>query len=81
MLMRPGQPRAEEWAFVTELKKDFTISQWPLAASNIDDEIKVLLVAHPVDISDAAHTPLIGLCCAGQTAGLPRSSCLLRSKS
>nr|WP_283950764.1 GldG family protein [Pedosphaera parvula] len=55
MLMHPGEARAEEWAFVTELKKDFTIKDVPLTASNIDDDINVLLVAHPVDISDTAQ--------------------------
>ena len=55
LLMHPGQNRAEEWAFVTELKKDFTVGDVPLTASKIDDQIKVLLVAHPVDIPDAAQ--------------------------
>jgi ABC-type uncharacterized transport system involved in gliding motility auxiliary subunit/ABC-type transport system involved in multi-copper enzyme maturation permease subunit len=54
-LMRPGQNRAEEWAFITELKKDFLLKEVPLGSSNIDEQIKVLIVAHPVDISDAAQ--------------------------
>src|SRR5207253_2360835 len=54
-LMRPGQNRAEEWAFVTELKRDFTIKEVPMIATRIDDDVKVLLVAHPVEISDAAQ--------------------------
>jgi ABC-type uncharacterized transport system involved in gliding motility auxiliary subunit/ABC-type transport system involved in cytochrome c biogenesis permease component len=54
-LMRPGQHRAEDWAFIMELKRDFTLKNIPLNASKIDDDIKVLLVAHPVDISDAAQ--------------------------
>ncbi len=55
LLMRPGENREEEWSFVTELKKDFTLKEVPLTASKIDDQIKVLLVAHPVDITDAAQ--------------------------
>ena len=55
LLMRPGEAHAEEWSFVTELKKDFSIKEVPMTASWIDDEIKVLLVAHPVDISDTAQ--------------------------
>jgi ABC-type uncharacterized transport system involved in gliding motility auxiliary subunit/ABC-type transport system involved in cytochrome c biogenesis permease component len=55
MLLHPGQNREEEWAFVTELKKDFTLRDVPLTAVKIDDEIKVLLVAHPVEISDTAQ--------------------------
>ena len=31
------------------------LKEVPLTASKIDDDIKVLLVAHPVDISDAAQ--------------------------
>ncbi len=54
-LMRPGQNRAQDWAFVAELKRDFVIKNVPLAATKIDDDIKVLLVAHPVDISDASQ--------------------------
>jgi ABC-type uncharacterized transport system involved in gliding motility auxiliary subunit/ABC-type transport system involved in cytochrome c biogenesis permease component len=54
-LMRPGQHRADDWAFIMELKRDFTLKNVPLNATKIDDEIKVLLVAHPVDISDTAQ--------------------------
>ena len=55
IMMHPGQNREEEWAFVTELKKDFTIKQIPLSATTIDDDVKVLIVAHPVDITDASQ--------------------------
>jgi ABC-2 type transport system permease protein len=55
MLMRPGQNSAPEWAFVTELKKDFTVKSVPLTATNIDRDINILLVAEPVDISDPAQ--------------------------
>jgi ABC-type uncharacterized transport system involved in gliding motility auxiliary subunit/ABC-type transport system involved in cytochrome c biogenesis permease component len=54
-LMRPGQHRAEDWAFIMELKRDFTLKNVPLNAAKVDDDIKVLLVAHPVDISDTAQ--------------------------
>jgi ABC-type uncharacterized transport system involved in gliding motility auxiliary subunit len=53
--MRPGQHRAEDWAFITELKRDFVLKNVPMNATKIDSDIKVLLVAHPVDISDAAQ--------------------------
>jgi ABC-type uncharacterized transport system involved in gliding motility auxiliary subunit/ABC-type transport system involved in multi-copper enzyme maturation permease subunit len=55
IMMHPGQSREEEWAFVTELKKDFNIATVPLNASTIDDQIKVLVVAHPIDITDSAQ--------------------------
>jgi ABC-type uncharacterized transport system involved in gliding motility auxiliary subunit len=54
-LMRPGQGGAPEWAFITELKKDFTIRSVPMTATNIDSDINVLVVADPVNISDTAQ--------------------------
>lgn len=54
-LMRPGQNEAEEWAFITELRKDFTVKEVPMNVTNIDNDINVLLVANPVDISDSAQ--------------------------
>jgi ABC-type uncharacterized transport system involved in gliding motility auxiliary subunit len=52
LFARPGEAHAEDWAFVTELKKDFTLQEIPLTASNIDEQVKVLLVIHPVNVSD-----------------------------
>jgi ABC-type uncharacterized transport system involved in gliding motility auxiliary subunit/ABC-type transport system involved in cytochrome c biogenesis permease component len=54
-LRRPGQNRAEDWTFVAELKKDFTVKEVPMTAEKIDDGIRVLVVAHPVNITDAAQ--------------------------
>ena len=54
-LMRPGQGGSPEWAFITELKKDFIVRQVSMTATNIDSDINVLVVADPVDISDAAQ--------------------------
>jgi len=54
-LMRPGQSGAQEWAFITELKKDFTVRPVSMTAANIDPDINVLIVADPVNISDAAQ--------------------------
>lgn len=48
----PGESHAEDWAFITELKKDFNLKSIPLSATNIDGGVNVLLVLHPVDISD-----------------------------
>lgn len=55
MLMRPNIPHEEEWSFITELKKDFTLKQIPISTAKIDDQVKVLVVVHPVDISDTAQ--------------------------
>jgi len=54
-LMHPGEDRPPDWAFITELKKDFTVKEVPLTATNIDPGISVLLVAHPVNIADPAQ--------------------------
>ena len=61
----PGNPMAEQmgqpsqgqdpWALITELKEDFTVRQVGMDVSKIDDDVKVLVVIHPKDISDAAQ--------------------------
>jgi ABC-type uncharacterized transport system involved in gliding motility auxiliary subunit len=55
MMQQMGQAAAEPWAFVSELKKDFTVKDVPMTASKIDDDIRVLLVVHPRDITDATQ--------------------------
>ena len=53
MAMRMGQQSAPQpWVFVSELKKDFTVTEVPMTAIKIDPEIKVLLVFHPRDITE-----------------------------
>jgi ABC-type uncharacterized transport system involved in gliding motility auxiliary subunit len=58
LFARPGEAHAEDWAFVTELKKDFTLQEIPLTASNIDEQVKVLLVIHPVNVPDSTQYAL-----------------------
>ncbi|MGO8701821.1 MAG: Gldg family protein [Limisphaerales bacterium] len=55
MMRQMGQNASAPWAFVSELKKDFTVKEVPMTASKIDDDIRVLLVVHPRDISDATQ--------------------------
>ena len=55
MLLDRDNPGKEPWAFVTELKKDFTVQEVPMTAAKIDDTIKVLVVVHPRNISDATQ--------------------------
>jgi ABC-type uncharacterized transport system involved in gliding motility auxiliary subunit len=55
MAQRMGQAAAEPWTFVSELKKDFTIREVPMTASKIDDDIGVLLVVHPRDITETTQ--------------------------
>src|SRR5579872_3859406 len=57
MMERMGQQGGgqEPWAFVTELKGDFDVKQVEMSADKIPDEIKVLVVIHPKEITDKAQ--------------------------
>jgi ABC-type uncharacterized transport system involved in gliding motility auxiliary subunit len=55
MMQRMGQAPSEPWTFVSELKKDFTVREIPMTASKIDDDIGVLLVVHPRDITETTQ--------------------------
>ncbi len=55
MMQRMGQAATEPWTFVSELKKDFTVREIPMTATKIDDDIGVLMVAHPREISEATQ--------------------------
>jgi ABC-type uncharacterized transport system involved in gliding motility auxiliary subunit len=53
MMQQMGQQSGSEpWTFISELKKDFTIREIPMTATKIDDDIHVLMVVHPRDITD-----------------------------
>jgi ABC-type uncharacterized transport system involved in gliding motility auxiliary subunit len=58
MMGQTGQNGQEPWACISEIKKDFTVKQIPMTATKIDDDIKVLLVIHPRDITDATQYAL-----------------------
>ncbi len=47
-----GQPG---WVFISELKSDFTVREIPMTADKIDDDVKVLVVIHPKEITDQAQ--------------------------
>jgi ABC-type uncharacterized transport system involved in gliding motility auxiliary subunit len=55
MMMRMGQQTPRAWTVINELKNDFTVRSVPMDTDKIDDEIKVLMVIHPRDISDKAQ--------------------------
>lgn len=55
MMMQMGQRGQQPWALVTELKNDFTVKRVEMTAEKIDDDVKVLVVIHPKDISDAGQ--------------------------
>ena len=55
MMMRMGQRGQEPWIVVNELKRDFTVKEVALGVDKIDDDIKVLVVIYPREISDGAQ--------------------------
>jgi gliding motility-associatede transport system auxiliary component len=56
MMARMGQQQGQDpWVFVNELKADFTVKKVEMTADKIDDDIKVLVVIHPKEITDKAQ--------------------------
>jgi ABC-type uncharacterized transport system involved in gliding motility auxiliary subunit len=55
MMMQMGQQTQAAWTLVEELKGDFTVKPVEMTADKIDDDIKVLVVIHPKNITDAAE--------------------------
>jgi ABC-type uncharacterized transport system involved in gliding motility auxiliary subunit len=55
MMMRMGQQPQEPWVVLSELQRDFTVKQLQMDVDRIDDDVKVLLVVHPKNISDKAQ--------------------------
>ncbi len=56
MMMQMGQRGGQSpWVFITELKNDFEVKQVEMTADTIDEEIKVLIVVHPKQITDGAQ--------------------------
>lgn len=55
MMARMGQQGQQPWAIVTELKNDFNVKRVGMDVDKIDDDIKVLLVVHPREITDKAQ--------------------------
>ena len=55
MMQRMGQQGSEPWTLVNELKNDFNVKRVAMDADQIADDIKLLLVIHPKDISDKAQ--------------------------
>jgi ABC-type uncharacterized transport system involved in gliding motility auxiliary subunit len=55
MMMRMGQQGQEKWIVLQELEKDFTVRQVQMDVDKIDDDINILMVVHPKDVSDKAQ--------------------------
>lgn len=58
MMMRMGQQGEQPWTIVNELKNDFKVKRVAMDVDKIDDDVKVLLVIHPRDITDKAQYAL-----------------------
>jgi ABC-type uncharacterized transport system involved in gliding motility auxiliary subunit len=55
MMQQMGQQGSEPWTIVNELKNDFNVKRVGMDVDKIDDDIKLLLVIAPKDISDKAQ--------------------------
>src|ERR1019366_4478162 len=55
MMQQMGQQGSQPWALVSELKNDFNVKRVGMDVDKIDDDIKLLLVVAPKDISDKAQ--------------------------
>jgi ABC-type uncharacterized transport system involved in gliding motility auxiliary subunit len=55
MMMRMGQQGQQPpWAIVNELKNDYSVKRIAIDADKIDDDVRVLMVIHPREITDKA---------------------------
>jgi ABC-type uncharacterized transport system involved in gliding motility auxiliary subunit len=52
MMQQMGQQGSQPWALVTELKNDFNVKRVAMDVDKIDDDIRLLVVLAPKDISD-----------------------------
>lgn len=58
MMMQMGQRGSEPWVILNELKADFDVRRVEMSTDKIDDDLGVLLVLHPKEISDATQYAL-----------------------
>ncbi len=49
-MAQPGM--AEEWLFVSELKKSYEVKQIPTTSKKLDSDLDLLVVIHPKDLND-----------------------------
>jgi ABC-type uncharacterized transport system involved in gliding motility auxiliary subunit len=55
MMQQMGQQGSQPWAIVNELKNDFNVKRVGMDVEKIDDDIKLLVVIAPKDISEKAQ--------------------------
>ena len=59
MMMQMGQAQPQNpWVFLSELQRDFEVKQVEPTADRIDDNLQVLLVVHPKDLTEATQFAL-----------------------
>ena len=54
----PGGGMTEPWVLISELKRDFDLVEIPVNPEKIDEKIKLLLVIHPREITEAGEFAL-----------------------
>jgi len=52
MMQQMGQQGSQPWAFISELKNDYNVKRLGLDVDKVDDDIKLLIVIAPKDITD-----------------------------
>lgn len=52
------QPQQDPWAVISQLKQDFEVKEIEMTADSIDEDITVLVVIHPKDITEATEYAL-----------------------
>lgn len=55
MMEQMGQQGQGPWAIIGQLRQDYTVKNIAMDADKIDDDVKVLIVIHPRDITDKAQ--------------------------
>jgi ABC-type uncharacterized transport system involved in gliding motility auxiliary subunit len=55
MMQRGAQQTPQPWVAISELKRDFDVREINMDVEQIDDDLNVLVVVHPANISDKAQ--------------------------
>lgn len=55
MMMQMGQRGQEPWTIIRELQNDYSVRNIDMDSEKIDDDVKVLFVIHPKEISEKAQ--------------------------
>lgn len=55
MMARMGQQPQRPWVVITELQRDFDVREIPMDSASIDEDVQLLMVVHPKEITDQAQ--------------------------